>query len=170
MNNLNNLTLWIAVTSAAVLIQAFVLLAMYLAIRKTSAKVEGLAEEVKTKVLPTVDLVHNTVAELKPRIDTIVVNVSEASTLMKAQLERLDATVSDVLDRTRLQVIRADELINRTMDKVEDATEAVHKTVVSPVRQLSGLLHGVTAALEFLRHGKNGKRDGVSVPQDEMFI
>jgi hypothetical protein len=89
---------------------------------------------------------------------------------MKAQLERLDATVSDVLDRTRLQVIRADELINRTMDKVEDATEAVHKTVVSPVRQLSGLLHGVTAALEFLRHGKNGKRDGVSVPQDEMFI
>lgn len=170
MNNLNNLTLWIAVTSAAVLIQAFVLLAMYLAIRKTSAKVEGLTEEVKTKILPTVDLVHNTVTDLKPRIETIVVNVSESSTLMKAQLERLDATVSDVLDRTRLQVIRADELINRTMDKVEDATEAVHKTVVSPVRQLSGLLNGVTAALEFLRSGKNGKREGVSVPQDEMFI
>lgn len=170
MNNLNNLTLWIGITSAAVLIQAFVLLAMYLAIRKTSAKVEGLTEEVKTKVLPTVDLVHNTVADLKPRIETIVVNVSESSVLMKAQLERLDATVSDVLDRTRLQVIRADELINRTMDKVEDATEAVHKTVVSPVRQLSGLLNGLTAAMEFLRQGKNGKREGVSVPQDEMFI
>jgi len=167
---MDHLEIWIAITSGAVLLQAFIMLGMYLALRKTSAKVEGLAEEVKTKVLPTVDLVHNTITDLKPRIETIVVNVSESSTLMKAQLERLDATVSDVLDRTRLQVIRADELINRTMDKVEDATEAVHKTVVSPVRQLSGLVHGLTAALEFLRHGKNGKREGVSVPQDEMFI
>jgi len=138
--------------------------------RKTSSKVEALAEEIKTKVLPTVDLVHTTVTELKPRVETIMVNVSESTTLMRAQLERLDATVSDVVDRTRLQVIRADELINRTMDRVEDATEAVHKTVVSPVRQLSGLIHGITAAMEFLRHGKNGKRDGVTVPQDEMFI
>jgi len=167
---MDNLTIWIAVTSAAVVLQACILLAMYLALRKTSAKVEGLTEEVKTKILPTVDLVHTTVTEWKPRMDTIVVNVSESTTLMKAQLERLDATVTDVIDRTRLQVIRADELINRTMDKVEDATEAVHKTVVSPVRQLSGLLHGLTAALEFLRHGKNGKREGVTVPQDEMFI
>jgi methyl-accepting chemotaxis protein len=167
---MDQLTIWIAVTSASVLLQALILVAMYLSMRKTSAKVEGLAEEVRTKVLPTVDLVHTTITELKPRIDTIVVNVSESTTLMKAQLERLDATVSDIVDRTRLQVIRADELVNRTMDKVEDATEAVHKTVVSPVRQLSGLFHGVTAALEFFRHGKNGKREGVSVPQDEMFI
>jgi hypothetical protein len=167
---MDHLTIWIAVTSGAVVLQACILLAMYLALRKTSAKVEGLTEEVRTKILPTVDLVHTTVTEWKPRMDTIVVNVSESTTLMKCQLERLDATVTDVIDRTRLQVIRADELINRTMDKVEDATEAVHKTVVSPVRQLSGLLHGLTAALEFLRHGRNGKREGVTVPQDEMFI
>lgn len=167
---MDNLTIWIAVTSFAVLLQAGVLLAMYLTMRHTSAKVESLSDELKNKVLPTVDLVHSTVTELKPRIETIVANASESSTLLKAQLERLDATVNDVMDRTRLQVIRADELINRTMDKVEDATEAVHKTVVSPVRQLSGLINGVTAALEFLRHGRNGRREGVSVPQDEMFI
>ncbi len=167
---MEQLTIWIAVTSAAVVLQAGIMLAMYFGMRKTSAKVESLTEEVKNKILPTVDLVHTTVTDLKPRIETIVVNVSESSTLMRAQLERLDATVSDVVDRTRLQVIRADELINRTMDRVEDATEAVHKTVVSPVRQLSGLIHGVTAALEFLRHGRNGRREGASVPHDEMFI
>ena len=41
------LTIWIAVTSSAVILQALIMLAMYLAMRKTSAKVEGLAEEVK---------------------------------------------------------------------------------------------------------------------------
>jgi methyl-accepting chemotaxis protein len=167
---MDHLTIWIAVTSGAVVLQACTMLAMYLAMRKTSAKVEGLAEQVTTKILPTVDLVNHTVTQLTPRIENIVTNVSESSDLLKGQLQRLDATVNDVVDRTRLQVIRADELINRTMDRVEDATDAVHKTVVSPVRQLSGLLHGVTAALEFLRHGRNGKREGVSVPQDEMFI
>lgn len=167
---MEHLDIWIAVTSAAVILQACILLAMYIALRKTTAKFEGLAEEVKNKVFPTVDLVQSTVTELKPRIETIVTNASESSTMLKAQLERLDATVNDVVDRTRLQVIRADELINRTMDRVEDATEAVHNTVVSPVRQLSGLFRGVSAALEFLRHGRNGKREGVSVPQDEMFI
>jgi hypothetical protein len=166
---MNNLTVFIAITAAAVLLQAFILVAMYVAMRKTTAKVEALTEDIRTKVMPTADLVHTTLTELKPRIETIVVNVSESSTLLKAQIKRLDATVTDIVDRTRLQVIRADELVNRTMDKVEDATEAVHRTVVSPVRQVSGLIQGITAALQFLRNGKHGK-DGVTVPQDEMFI
>ena len=162
------LVIFIAVTAAAVILQASILVAMFLTTRKTAAKMEALAEEVKTKVLPTAELVQTTLVDLKPRIETIVANASESSTLVKAQIERLDATLTDIVDRTRLQVIRADELVNRTMDRVEDATEVVHKTVVSPVRQISGLMHGLTAALEFLRNGK--RRDGTTVPQDEMFI
>jgi hypothetical protein len=45
----------------------------------------------------------------------------------------------------------------------------VHKTVVSPVRQLSGLVQGIASGLEFLIGGRR-KRNGVPVPQDEMFI
>jgi len=162
------LTIFIAVTAAAVVLQALILVAMFLSTRKTAAKVEALAEEVKIKVLPTVELVHGALVDIKPRIEIIVANASESSTLIKAQVQRLDATITDIVDRTRLQVIRADELVNRTMDRVEDATEVVHRTVVSPVRQVSGLVHGITAALEFLRNGK--RRDGATVPQDEMFI
>ena len=51
--------------------------------------------------------------------------------------------MNDVIDRARLQVIRADELLNRTMDRVEETTDMVHRTVVSPVRQLSGLMPSV---------------------------
>ena len=83
----------------------------------------------------------------------------------------MDATVNDIVDRTRLQVIRADELVNRTMDRVEETTEMVHRTVISPVRQLSGLMQGVSAGLEFfLGRKRRQSRDGVGVPQDELFI
>jgi hypothetical protein len=83
----------------------------------------------------------------------------------------VDATVSDAVDRTRLQVIRADELINRTLDRVEETSDMVHRTVVSPLRQVQGLFQGLTAGLEFfLGRKRRPGRDGVGVPQDELFI
>ncbi len=167
---MDNLTLFIAVTAAAVVLQAGVLVAMYLALRKTSARMEGLAAEVNAKLLPAADIAHSMMVELRPVIETAITNISESSTVVRAQIERLDATVNDVIDRTRLQVIRADELVNRTLDRVEETTDMVHDTVVSPVRRFSAVLQGVTAGLEFLLGGKRRRREGVTVPQDEMFI
>lgn len=164
------LPIFIAFTAAAVVIQAGILVAMYLSVRQTSARMEALASEVRTKVLPTAEIVHSMLVEFRPSLHTLISNVSESSTMIRAQLERLDATVSDVVDRTRLQVIRADELVSRTLDRVEHTTDMVHQTVVSPVRQLSGLVQGVTTALEFLFGGKRRPRNGMTVPQDEMFI
>jgi len=164
------LPIFIGCTAAAVVIQAGILVAMYLAVRQTSARMQSLATEVRTKVLPAAEIVHSMLVEFRPHIQTVITNLSESSTMVRAQMERLDATVSDAIDRTRLQVIRADELLNRTLDRVESTTDLVHKTVVSPVRQLSGLVQGITTGLEFLIGMKRRQRNGVPVPQDEMFI
>jgi hypothetical protein len=164
------LPIFIAVTATAVVIQAGILVAMYLAIRQSAARMETLATEVTTKVLPAAEIVHSMLVEFRPHLETLVTNVSETSTLMRGQIERLDATVSDAIDRTRLQVIRADELLSRTLDRMESTTDLVHKTVISPVRQLSGLIQGITTGLEFLIGAKHRQRNGVPMPQDEMFI
>ena len=164
------LPIFVGVTAAAVVLQACILVALYVAVRKSSSRMEALATEVKAKVLPTADTAQAILVDLRPKIDTIATNVKDSTNVVRGQIERLDATVSDVVDRTRLQVIRADELLNRTMDRIEETTEVVHKTVVSPVRHLSGLFQGVTAGLEFLLNGKRRRRGDVTVPQDEMFI
>jgi hypothetical protein len=165
----NWLIAFTGVTAAAVLLQAGILFGMYFAMRKTSAKVEALAEEVKTKVLPTAELAHSMMEELRPKIATVVDNVSTSTTMLRNQMERMDATLTDIIDRTRLQVIRADEFVNSTMDKLEETREAVQRTVVSPVRHISGFMHGVTAGVEAFFGRKRGQ-NAVSVPQDEMFI
>jgi len=164
------LPIFVGVTTAAVVIQAGILVGLFVAVRKSTSRMEALAIEVKEKVLPTADTAHSIMKDLRPKIDTIASNVSETSTVVRGQLERIDATVSDVVDRTRLQVIRADELLNRTMDRIEETSEVVHRTVVSPVRQLSGLIQGLTAGVEFLFGGKRASSRDVTVPQDEMFI
>lgn len=164
------LTVFIAVTAAAVLLQTAILAGMFLAVRKTSAKVESLAEEVKTKVLPTAELAHSMILELRPKIETVADNVSVSTTMLRTQLERVDATLTDIVDRTRLQVIRADEFVNNTMDKLEETREAVQRTVVSPVRHISGLMHGVTAGVEAFFSRKRQRNAAPNAQQDEMFI
>lgn len=172
---MDKLTLFIALTGIAVLLQAGVLLAMYLAMRKTTADLQALASEVRTKVLPAIDQAQQIIADMRPKLEVIAENVRDTSITVKGQVQRIDATVNDMMDRARLQVIRADELLSRTLDRVEQTSDFVQKTVVSPVRQISGLMQGITVALEFLFAGRgrrNGgsREDGRPVPQDEMFI
>src|SRR5258708_13196063 len=107
--------------------------------------------------------------ELGRKMGRVVGKVSVSTTVMRTQMERVDATLTDIIDRTRLQVIRADEFVNSTMDKLEETREAVSRTVVSPVRHISGLMHGVTAGLETF-FSRRRDREPASAPQDEMFI
>jgi hypothetical protein len=165
------LRVFIAATTFAVVIQAGILVGLYLAVRKSTARMEALAADFKNKVLPTVETAQGMLVELRPKIESMTANVSESTTLVRNQLIRLDATVTDILDRTRLQVIRADELLNRTMDRVEETSEVVHKTVVSPLRQISGLMTAISAGVDvFLGQKRRQPKNGVGVPQDEMFI
>jgi hypothetical protein len=169
------LTIFVCLTGVAVLLQAGILAAMYFTMRKSGERMESLAAEVKTKVLPTVEQVQSMLVEFRPKLVLIADNLEEATSTMRDQVVRVDATVTDVVDRARLQVIRADELLTRTLDRVEQTSDIVHKTVVSPVRQFSGLVQGITVGLEFLFSGR-GRRNGGRreerrpVPQDEMFI
>jgi len=172
---MDKLSWFIMLTGLAVLLQAGVLLAMYLAMKKSGERIEAIAAEVKTKVLPTVEQAQAMLTDVRPKLQVIAENLQESTTLMRAQVQRVDATVNDVVDRARLQVIRADELLSRTLDRVEETSDMVHKTVISPVRQLSGIMQGITVGLEFLFGGR-GRRNGGGreerrpVPQDEMFI
>ena len=165
------LKLFIAVTTFAVVVQAGILVALYVAVRKSTERMEALATDVKTKVLPTVETAQSMLEELRPKIDVISTNFAELSDMLRNQLGRLDATVTDALDRARLQVIRADELLNRTMDRVEETSEVVHKTVISPLRQVNGLMAAISTGVDvFLGQKRRHPRNGGGGPQDEMFI
>ena len=167
----NLLRIFIAVTTFAVVVQAGILVGLYLAVRKSTAKMEALATEIQAKALPTMDTVQAFLADVRPKLDNLTTNVSESSTLVRNQLARIDAALTDTLDRTRLQIIRADELLNRTMDRVEETSDVVHKTVMSPLRQVNGLMAALSTGFEvFLGHKRRNPKNGMGVPNDEMFI
>ena len=73
------LKFFIAVTTIAVAVQAGILVALYVAVRKSTERMEALATEVKTKVLPTVETAQSMLEELRPKIDVISTNFAESS-------------------------------------------------------------------------------------------
>ena len=93
------LKIFIAVTTFAVVIQAGIMVALYFAVRKSTAKMEALATEVTGKALPTIETVQNILVDLRPKIDLMSTNFSESSTMMRNQLARVDVTLADALDQ-----------------------------------------------------------------------
>jgi methyl-accepting chemotaxis protein len=171
----DKLTIFIAVTSAAVVLQMLILLGMYLAVRKLSASVAAATDETKSRLLPLLDNAKVMQQEVKtfietarPKIDTILDNASHVTTTARTDFERVQATLNDVLDRTRLQVIRADEMVTRTMDSVEETSERVQHSVMSPVRKVSGIMQAVSVGVGTFFNNQKRRRNGG--PNDEMFI
>jgi cellulose biosynthesis protein BcsQ len=167
---MEQLNIWIAITSFAVLIQAGVLVALFVSVRKTSARMEAIVTDLHKKTAPILESTQAIVVDSRPKVEAITDNLLAASTSIRSQVERLDATVSDAVDRTRLQIIRADDLVTRTMDRVEETTEVVHRSVISPVRQMAGIVTGLTTGIGAF-FGRRGGAEREDSPQDEeMFI
>ena len=85
---------FVGVTAGAVLLQALILVALYLSVRKTTARLEALADEVKTKALPTIEQANSLMVDLKPRIETVAANITDTSNTVKAQLTKSTGSVS----------------------------------------------------------------------------
>lgn len=178
----DKLTIFIAVTAIAVVLQMLILLGMLIAVLKLGKRVQAVAEKaeetadlVKTKVLPIVENAKTIQEDVKkfldtnrPKIETMIDNATQVSTTARTTVERFNVTANDAIDRIRLQVIRGDEMLTRTMDRVEETTEKVQHTVMSPVRQVSGIAQAISTGFGSYFSSQKRRRNGG--PSEEMFI
>ncbi len=164
------LGVFIAVTAIAVVLQMVILAALYFSTKKTAQRVEAVVKQVEEKAIPALTQAQEMLTEARPKLAVILDNMSATSTTVREQAERINVTLNDIVDRTRLQVIRADEIVSRSMDRVEETAEAVHHVVLSPVRQMSAMMTGLFAGIGEYIGGRKVRRHQDAVPQDEMFI
>jgi hypothetical protein len=166
------LTAFVVVAALAIVIQAGILAGMFFTMKKTSARMEDVASKVEDRALPLLDSAKTILDDSGPRLKEITANMAEISTRLRGQAERMDVTFSDLVDRTHLQVIRVDELVSRTLDKVEETTEMVQTTVVTPVKQMSAIMQGLSAGIgSYLARRRKATLDQSSAVEDEeLFI
>lgn len=177
----DKLTIYIAVLTACLVLQTIVIVAAAIALLKLRGRLEAMAgrlEEARgilqTRVLPVLDEAKAMQQEMKsffdaarPKIEAFLDNASRISTTARTGVDRMETTFNDALDRVRLQVIRGDEMLTRTMDRIEETSEKVQHTVMSPVRQVSGIVHALSIGFGNYFQQKRRRNGG---PSDEMFI
>ena len=107
-----------------------------------------------------------------PKLQEMTSNLTEVSQRVRSQAENMDSALNEVVDRARLQTIRVDDLVTRTIDKVEETTDLVQQSVISPVRQLNGIVHALSAGIgAFVTRRRKAATDAAQARSDEeMFI
>jgi methyl-accepting chemotaxis protein len=164
------LIVFIAIAALAIVLQAAILFALYQTGKKTSERVEALAQRFEQEAVPALSSARELLAENGPKIRDILTNLSETTTILREKAAAASATADVAIDRARQQVLRADELATRTLDRVESTTDAIHSIVNAPIRQVSAIVTGLFAGLTEFAGGRKVRRAVSAVPKEEMFI
>jgi hypothetical protein len=100
----------------------------------------------------------------------VAANAKDISDVAKDQAHRYGELGRDFADRAKAQIARVDAAVDKTVDQVGVAGESVKVAVLKPVREASGIIAGVKAAVASYK--SNGRRPTMDhITQDEeMFI
>jgi hypothetical protein len=167
------LPFFVVVTAVAVVLQAIVLIALFLQLRRTAARVEETIADLNTRLTPILSRIQFVVEDVAPRITGIIVDASELTRLARSQAQKVDRVLTETMERLRLQLVHVDQILTGAMEAVEEAGSRLRQTVWGPVVKASAIIRGIQTGLEFFRTARQGRRpvDQPSEQQDKgMFI
>ena len=142
---------WAIVTALAVVLQSAVMVALFLSVKKTSERVTKIAEDFERRSAPILSRMHLIMDDLHPRLSTIVANAAEITEVARRQTYKVDRVFSEAVDRLRVQVVRADQILTGTLEGLEEAGTQFRRTVWEPVQNASALIRGIKSGIDALR-------------------
>jgi methyl-accepting chemotaxis protein len=150
-------------TAFGVLMQAFVLLLMFFALKGALTRMNEVSRRAEEHVLPALETTKDLLKEISPKVKVATQNLLEVSqtakdvsNTVKAESTQMAVALNDILERTAVQVDRIDEMVTGTLSTVAHATGVLQKAVSGPARQVGALLSGLRAGLDVLRKKDNG--------------
>ncbi len=159
------LTIFVAVAAVALLLQLGTLLAMFLTVRKLQTQIM----EVWPEVQAIIGVSRRTVEKVEVHINKIGVTSTAILDVTKQQVIKIDELLSDATTRAKVQMERAEMVLDDTMGRAQETVSIVQRTVLRPVRELHGVLAGLRTTIHYL--GRNGRPTVDHATSDEeMFI
>jgi hypothetical protein len=147
----------VVVTAAAVVLQAAILVALFVQVRRTAAAMERTFEDINVRLGPVISRLQLLVEDVSPRISGIVSDASDLTRLARGQAQKLDRVVSEALERLRLQLVHLDQMLTGAMEIVEDTGTRLKQTMWAPVVQATAVVRGIQTGLEFFRNVRSGR-------------
>ena len=151
LNTETILIVFVAFTGIAVLLQACILFAIFISLRKTAKSVLEVTEDLKATVVPMVHSTRELVERITPQVITVSAGLAELTETLKRESAGVTFSASDVLQRVSKQVQRLDAMLTAALNAVERATVVLETAVSAPVRQVNGVLAAIRAVVDTYR-------------------
>jgi hypothetical protein len=159
------LTVLVAIVAVSFLAQAIALVGVLFVARDVRTKIMSVWPQIESIIgtsRRTFDLAEKQIAS----IGASGVAILEVT---KQQLAKVDELLSDASTRAKVQMERAEMVMDDTMTKVQETVTVVQRGVLRPVREVHGILAGVRMAIAHLTRGSRPTVDHAT-SDEEMFI
>jgi hypothetical protein len=155
----------VALSSAALVVHALVSFGMYKALKKLQEDISPLIPETRQAL----QSIQTTLAEATHEITDLSARTRSLLDLAHSQLEQFDASRAEFTAKFKIQAERMELVLDDTLSRVQEVVAVLQGTVLRPVREVSGVLAGVKAAVQTFMLGR---RPNVTqaTHDDEMFI
>jgi uncharacterized protein YoxC len=159
------LIVFIGITGGAVLLQACVLFALFVTIRKAVQSANEQADEYRGKLTPLLDTAgqllttandlvasaQKLIKNVQPHVEVAVTELAGMASDIRAEAMRLEASVDEVAARARYQVERVDGMTTSFLNGVDQFGHFLNEAVRTPFRQINGIVAAAKAVVDVLR-------------------
>jgi hypothetical protein len=162
---------FIIIAAVAIVVQMAVLVAMFLQLKMSMQEFTRIANDLQGRVDPILLRVNRILEDSEERISSVMGDTAEITRIARGQAQKVDRVVTEGLERLRVQVIRADQILTGALEVVDEAGTKFRNTLWGPIRQASAVMKGIKVGLDMLRRQQNNKPESDPVSQDEeLFI
>jgi len=155
----------VAVSSLALLAQAIV-----------AVRIMRSVEQLKAEILPLIPQAKETLREAQEAVKLAAARIEESAEMTRRllqaaqqQVDGIDQARRELAAQWRVQSERLELVLEDILSRVQDVVAVLHGTVMRPVREVSGMVAGVKAALQTLLMARRPTVDRAT-NEDELFI
>jgi methyl-accepting chemotaxis protein len=164
------LQVFIVVASVAIVVQAAMLTAMFLQIKRLSERLERFTGDLESRLSPILSRVQIFLEDTQPKISEMVADAAHVVYLARAQAQKVDRVFTEASDRLRGQLVRADRILTGAMEAMEDAGSRFTHSVWRPVQKVSALMQGIKVGIDLLRARRAKRPEEPLEQEEELFI
>ncbi len=162
----------IVIMSLSIFLQLVIVAGGFVQVRRISSNLEQMRKSVDEKTAPLVLELREIAGQTREVLQTAQCtadNIRGVSEVVKTQVERVNATIDDAGRRARSQIARIDEVVSDAVLRLEATSVIIQQNVLTPVREVSALIRGVSGGLQFLFSGRRNPVNEVH-QDEELFI
>ena len=159
------LTIFVIVAAVALVIQAGMLIGLFVVTRDLQKKITAILPDVQN----VIGVTKRTIEGAEKHFEKIATTSEAILDVTKQQLDKIDELLTDASTRAKVQMERAEMVLDDAMTRTQQTLAIVQRGVVRPVREVYGVFAGIRTTLSHL--GRSGRPTVDHATSDEeMFI